>query len=302
MEGLQPWHSTRCIHDLSAAYRSGDDTWYMVATFIPYMGSKRKLVPQLLDHVPRQYAVYHEPFLGSGALLYALEPACARASDRLPSLINLHSSVAVKDGQVIEEYKKLCTGDREQKFKATRVKYPDVSAAEFLFIMKNCHGARYRVNKAGKFNCPYKVSNASVVLEKTLDKDVRDMQAVAAYSKQGNVRFSVQDVFDALKEVKSGDLVFMDPPYKQKDGGEGDYGHVWGGTEWRKLLTAIRTLPQPNYIMLMLHGSMSQMDVENLVQGAAGLVHLYRLPIQGTSMRNGGVEARCEWLVTNYVT
>ena len=45
-----------------------------VKPFLRWVGSKAKLLPELLKWVPPDYSTFHEPFLGSGALFFALQP------------------------------------------------------------------------------------------------------------------------------------------------------------------------------------------------------------------------------------
>ena len=40
--------------------------------FLKWAGGKRKLVPQLLALLPDRFGTYHEPFVGGGALFFAL--------------------------------------------------------------------------------------------------------------------------------------------------------------------------------------------------------------------------------------
>ncbi len=40
--------------------------------FVKWVGGKRSLLPQLLDRLPAAFNNYYEPFLGGGALFFAL--------------------------------------------------------------------------------------------------------------------------------------------------------------------------------------------------------------------------------------
>ena len=44
----------------------------MPRPFLKWVGGKRKLVSTLLNYVPARFGVYHEPFVGGGALFFAL--------------------------------------------------------------------------------------------------------------------------------------------------------------------------------------------------------------------------------------
>ena len=49
--------------------------------FIKWVGGKRSIINELLQRIPKQYSSYHEPFLGGGALFFALNPKEAFLSD-----------------------------------------------------------------------------------------------------------------------------------------------------------------------------------------------------------------------------
>ncbi len=40
--------------------------------FVKWVGGKRSLLPELLRRVPQDFGNYYEPFLGGGALFFAL--------------------------------------------------------------------------------------------------------------------------------------------------------------------------------------------------------------------------------------
>ena len=48
---------------------------------LKWAGGKAQLLPQLIPHFPTQFNRYFEPFLGAGAIYFALDPKC-------PAIIN----------------------------------------------------------------------------------------------------------------------------------------------------------------------------------------------------------------------
>src|ERR1035441_50000 len=62
--------------------------------FLKWPGGKRWLCPALLRIISGvEYHRYFEPFLGGGALFFALRPARAILSDVNPELINVYQQV-----------------------------------------------------------------------------------------------------------------------------------------------------------------------------------------------------------------
>ena len=69
---------------------------------LKWAGGKTQLLPILLAKTPQHFDTYIEPFLGGGALFFALRPTNAIISDSNPELINLYHQVAADVEGVIE--------------------------------------------------------------------------------------------------------------------------------------------------------------------------------------------------------
>lgn len=60
-----------------------------------WAGSKRKLLPRLLQYTPRSFERYIEPFAGPACLFAALQPKRAILGDLNQELIHAYSMIAV---------------------------------------------------------------------------------------------------------------------------------------------------------------------------------------------------------------
>lgn len=60
---------------------------------LKWAGGKRQLLPKLIEYMPDVYNRYYEPFLGGGALLFALQPKEAFVNDLNSELINMYTVV-----------------------------------------------------------------------------------------------------------------------------------------------------------------------------------------------------------------
>lgn len=186
--------------------------------FLKWVGGKRSILPELTARLPKSYATYYEPFLGGGALFFAIQPKRAYLSD-----INFHLIITfqiVRDN--VEELirnlkvhannhnKKYYLQSRERLFKE---KEPVKIAALFIYLNKTCFNGLYRVNKAGKFNVPmgdYK--NPTIVDEENLRNCSKVLQNTDIF----------QENFEQIKPLKN-DFYYLDPPYHQTyDGYNGD--------------------------------------------------------------------------------
>lgn len=67
----------------------------LATPLLKWAGGKRQLLPELLDRVPKKFDRYFEPFIGGGALFFALQPKKAIISDINPELINTY--ICVRD-------------------------------------------------------------------------------------------------------------------------------------------------------------------------------------------------------------
>src|SRR5260221_3387347 len=70
--------------------------------FLKWVGGKASLLPELLKHVPSRLRRYHEPFVGGGALFFAVAPTRAILSDLNDELIHCYTQVRDQPGAVLD--------------------------------------------------------------------------------------------------------------------------------------------------------------------------------------------------------
>lgn len=167
------------------------------------------MLGDLLPKVPSVYGRYIEPFLGGGAMFFALCPDNAIISDSNPELINMYRQVADCVDDVIsflakyENTSEVFYAVRRQDWKGL----PEAeAAARTIFLNKTCYNGLYRVNKKGQFNTPYgKYKNPKICDEKGL-------RAASVALKKAKILCG--DYMLVLEHyAQSGDFVFLDPPY-----------------------------------------------------------------------------------------
>ncbi|MDW7973570.1 MAG: DNA adenine methylase, partial [Thermodesulfovibrio sp.] len=74
--------------------------------FLKWAGGKRQMLEVLKKRLPRSFGRYVEPFLGGGALLFALLPKRAYISDINEELINAYVVVKERVEDLIESLRK----------------------------------------------------------------------------------------------------------------------------------------------------------------------------------------------------
>ena len=187
-----------------------------VAPFVKWAGGKRQLIPQIRERMPEKYNDYYEPFVGGGAVIFALLPANALINDINKALINTYRTICNEsdaflkevnrlDNDIWEDGKKYYYSIREHyNDKLMRSEYDVELAALFVFINKHCFNGLYRVNGKGLFNVPYNNSRRVSI-------DEEDIMAASKYLK--GVTIIDGDFEQACKNAKKGDFVFIDSPY-----------------------------------------------------------------------------------------
>ena len=187
-----------------------------IAPFIKWAGGKRQLLPQISAKLPETYNTYYEPFVGGGAVVFALCPACAVINDINPALVNLYRQIKTSPGSVIaltdrldEEAAadgKACYYARRDIFndKMKKKEFDGELAALFLYLNKHCFNGLSRVNEKGYFNVPYNNSRARSC-------SPENILAVSEYLQK--VTIMEGDFQDACRDAARGDFVFFDSPY-----------------------------------------------------------------------------------------
>ena len=196
----------------------------MAKPFLKWAGGKGKLAPLIAERVRREsisIARYHEPFLGGGAVFFALHEA-GLAGD---------ASLADSNADLIATYKAVrddvegvvaALGERSRQYLARessqrglyfykvrnqrRLRRPDKKAARLLFLNKTCYNGLYRVNSKGYFNVPH----GRYVRPTILDAErLREASTTLA-----GADLRAEDFAEACARAQPGDFVYLDPPYQ----------------------------------------------------------------------------------------
>lgn len=177
--------------------------------FLRWAGSKRKLVPKLIEYWDDSYNRYVEPFMGSACLFFAISPKKALLNDINHDLIGAYQSIKDNPILVHKRLQKIRSGKRS--YYALREMDPNQldqfdAAARFIYLNRFCFNGLYRTNEAGKFNVPYAPEGTGSLPTKDELIKISDV----LYRK----RIENKDFEVILREeTKSGDFVYLDPPY-----------------------------------------------------------------------------------------
>ena len=185
------------------------------APVVKWVGGKRQLLPQILPLIPKRMTAYCEPFLGGGAVLFALQPRRALVNDLNQDLITVYRVIREDTDALIEHlsrhentpeyFYRIRDLDRDKDAYAA---LSDVEkASRLLYLNKTCYNGLFRVNASGAFNSPYgHYRRPNIVNEQTI-------RGVSRYFNSCDITFFSEDFAAVLDRVPRGGFVYLDPPY-----------------------------------------------------------------------------------------
>lgn len=211
--GLEKWAKT---HPLTEhASRQPNEANKKLKPFLQWVGGKREMIERYPTLIPAKFNSYHEPFLGGGAMMFHVKAEKAFLNDYNSELIITYNAIAKDVKSVIKILKELKKhhskefylsvreldrdSDKFQKFNEAEI------AARLIYLNQTGFNGVYRVNRKGQYNVPIGSSlNKLICDEPTL---MEASKFIKGYT------FSSGDFADAIKNIKKGDFLYLDPPY-----------------------------------------------------------------------------------------
>ena len=239
----------------------------MSKAFLKWAGGKRWFVRRENQRFPAEYNRYIEPFLGSGAVFFYLEPQEAILGDINSELINTY--IAVRD-----DIESVCRNlrihtrchcreyfyqvrDRNTRTSAT-------SAARMIYLNKSCFNGVYRVNKQGEFNVPYGKRDEILFDHESL---------MEASNILHNAQILCQDFETTIDMAQEGDFIFCDPPYAVLDEENRFVGYNADVFSWKdqvRLANALEHAKDRNVKIIMTN--VNHADVKRLYEDTEGFL------------------------------
>ena len=189
---------------------------------VQWPGGKTRLWSEIKKHIPNDYEVWVEPFVGAGSVLFNEQPKKAIASDVNKDVINLHLIVKNSVFQMLNVLSDFC--DLSESIGGGRAFYqirgldrendfgeidPVVKAARTICLSKCGFNGLYRVNKKGQFNAPFNNRDNS----REYIMPIPDILEVHNYLAENDVDMKVQDFQVTMSEAPDNSFVYLDPPY-----------------------------------------------------------------------------------------
>ncbi len=201
-----------------------------VHPFIKWAGGKNQLLEVLKSNLPCDLGTnttkYAEPFVGGGALLFALLSEFTfeeiYINDNNKELMNTYNAIKNNCDSLISalstlqnEYNSLSEELQQAFYYEKRDRFNELDLNEktsvekatlFIFLNKSCFNGLYRVNKKGKYNVPFgKHKSISIC-------DTENLLRISDLLQ--NVEIKACNYNDVMSFADSSTLVYFDPPYR----------------------------------------------------------------------------------------
>jgi DNA adenine methylase len=182
-----------------------------ITRFLRYPGSKRRMLTFLSQYLPQAVSIdgiYVEPFVGSAAVYFSVDPQKAILTDLNPDLIDLLCGIQSSPSLVWHIYSNF--GDTKQDYEYVRDQYKphtlEEKAARVLYLNRTCFKGMWRTNMKGNFNVGYGGQTRRWVI------DEENLIEVSKILKKAEIYCS--DFEETIYKLSSGDFLFIDPPYR----------------------------------------------------------------------------------------
>ena len=205
---------------------------------IKWSGSKRSQSEIIKSFLPDSFGTYYEPFIGGGSMLYAINPEKAICGDICESLIELWKEIRDHPFIVAEEYRKRWIKLQEEgssiyyiirdNFNKTKSPY------DLMFLSRTCTNGLIRFNSKGEFNNSFHFSR------KGINPDSLKRIIVDWSNHIQNVDFTATDYIVTTSSAKTGDIIYLDPPYFHTK------GMYYGNIDFDKFLNYLEDLNNRN--------------------------------------------------------
>ncbi len=210
-------------------------------------GIKTKLVKFILSNIYWSgKGRWIEPFLGSGVVLFNLQPERALINDINPHIINLYKMIyegslsPEEVGRYLTAEGKRLLSNGEEHYYFIRERFnKNGDPLDFIFLNRSCFNGVMRFNSKGQFNVPF-CRKLDRFRPAYVTKIVNQTLKIKKIMRNKDWEFHSEDWRKCLEGVSKDDFVYLDPPYV---GRHTDYYQRWSECEALELARIIKSLP-----------------------------------------------------------
>jgi DNA adenine methylase len=181
-----------------------------VSPFLKWAGGKRWFAANFLGLIPQHFKRYVEPFAGSAALFFRLQPNRSVLSDLNSELIETYRALANDWRSVaakLKQHQLHHSDDYYYEIRASKPRSLHGKAARFIYLNRTCWNGLYRVNRHGQFNVPRGTKDRVLLPTDDFEATSRLLRRAELYA---------ADFEWIIDQTGKGDFLFIDPPYTVK--------------------------------------------------------------------------------------
>lgn len=191
----------------------------MAKTVLKWAGGKTILLPKIkerLEKINITNSTFYDVFAGGGSVSFEFCDLFENTilNDKNYEIINVYKVIKENPEKLIkllyeyqsrhskDYYYRIREMDRKPEYKELD---NTIKAARTIYLNKTCYNGLYRVNSKGQFNVPIGRQNRIKIY------DENDMMEI--HKKLQKINILNHDYNVAIKQCKTGDIVYLDPPY-----------------------------------------------------------------------------------------
>jgi DNA adenine methylase len=197
-------------HNQKALFPGIDNSKTPPPQLLKWVGNKQRYAHIITSFLPDNYNKYIEPFMGTGAILAAMNPSRGLAGDTLKPLIDIMKLVKKDSAVLIDSYEKhwiKYNRDPKGYYLKVRESYNNSpNALDLLFLSRSCYGGVVRFTRAGKMSTP-------IGPHRPIPPNSFAKRALDWAERIKNVDFICADYKETMSHAKENDVVYCDPPY-----------------------------------------------------------------------------------------
>lgn len=207
---------------------------------IKCQGIKTKLVPKIKENLnwDENNGVWIEPFVGSGVVVFNVQPQKAILADMNKHIISFYQSVQC--GEIdehiartfLEDFGRKLSHYGEDFYYEVRDKFNETgNPLYFLFLSRSCFNGVMRFNRKGFFNVPF-CKKSDRFSKAYVTKICNQIEKIRKVMIGKEWQFIHQDWRETMNMANKGDFIYLDPPYIGRDTG---YVGEWSEEDAREL-------------------------------------------------------------------
>jgi DNA adenine methylase len=209
-------------------------------------GIKTKLVPFIMRAIDWEgEGKWVEPFLGSGVVMFNVNPEKAIGADSNPHIISVYKSIQDRTitpssmRSFLEEEGARLEEIGEDYYYSVRDRFNENhSPFDYLFLNRSCFNGMMRFNSNREFNVPF-CRKPERFSKSYITRICNQIDWLSKRMDGKDWIFKTQDWTNTLDKTKSGDFVYLDPPYNSRHSG---YYNEWDEEESEKLVEYLNNL------------------------------------------------------------